>query len=357
MPKKRGKGNAKPNVQENETKSKFYVTQDGKAKETPKVTDSEKIVDEPKKLERSNSFIARKLSKIYTKLSGSKENLDAIKTPEKPEASTTPFRFQRSLTLNSIQLKKNYRNPFSEKRLEKLSEEKISENEKLKSPPMSPPTVRSRSPTSYRQSLPPGSFDTVDNVFLKPAPKLERSDSFISLIRRKISFNDVKPSPMNNSNWATSLQNLQQIDNMVSYEDLSFVDYDKFNQYEQQIDKMLSRLKVPPKPVANETFNPVVRRRKKTPKRMMGDFNSNLDREKNVYRQSIDSNKLRFLSSINSDSHRWSQVYNPLDWLSLENTPQDFPQKLYDIFHVRGDNHWGKFIVATFENTENFSLP
>jgi hypothetical protein len=337
VPKKKGKGNVKPNPETSEKKSKFYVSQDGQAKETPKVVDNKKdCVDEPKKLERSNSFLGRKLSKIYTKISGSKESLDKGNATQTPEVKTSPFRFQRSLTLNSIQLKKSYRNPFVENRLEKLSEEKISENEKLKSPPMSPPTFRSRSPTSFRQSMPPGSFDTVDNVFLKPPPKLERSDSFISLIRRKISFNDAKPSAMNNSNWATSLQNLQQIDNMVSYENLSFVDYDKFNQYEREIDKMLNRLKAKPTPEANETFNPVVRRRKKSSKRMMGDFNSNLDREKNLYRQSIDSNKLRFLSSINSDSHRWSQVYsNPIDWLSLENAPQDFTTNLYDISHMK----------------------
>ena len=328
-PKKKSKSNVKVNDQKlepNETKSKFYVTQDGQAKEPPKVIDNKKdIADEPKKLERSNSFLSRKLSKIYTKLSGSKEGLDKVKPAEKPEV--TPYRFQRSLTLGSIQLKKSYRNPFSENRLEKLSEEKISEHEKLKSPKMSPPTRRSRSPAVFRQSLPPGSFDNVDHVFIKPPPKLERSDSFISLFRKKISFSDVKPSAMNNSNWATSLQNLQQIDNMVSYEDLSFVDYDKFNQYERQIDRMLNRLKVKSSPITNEAFNPVVRRRKKSSKRLMGDFNSNLDREKNVYRQSIDSNKLRFLSSINLESHRWSQVYsNPIDWLSLENSPQAFRQ-------------------------------
>jgi hypothetical protein len=322
-PKKKVKSNAKANPPTNETKSKFYVTQDGQAKtkEQPKVVESKKIVvEEPKKLERSNSFyLTRKLSQIYTKLSGSKENLDKIKDSEKSEV--TPFKFQRSLTLNSIQLKKSYRKTFPENRLEKLSEEKLGENEKFKSPPLSPDVHRSRSPTTYRQSMPPGSFDSVDHSFLKPPQKLERSDSFISLIRRKISFNDVKPSSMNSS-WATSLQSLQQIDNMVSYEDLSFVDYDKFNQYERQIDKMINRLQAKISSSPNETLNSVVRRRKKPSNRMMGDFNSNLDRDKNVYRQSIDSNKLQFLSTINLETHRWNLHNNPIDWLSLENTPQ-----------------------------------
>lgn len=321
----------------NDAQSKFYVNKDGSVNEPPpQVIDAKPPpADEPKKLERSNSFyLTRKLSKIYTKLSGSKENLDKLADKENPQKSeVTPFRFQRSLTLNSIQLKKSYRKPFHETRLENLSEEKI-ENDKAKSPPMSPPISvrRSQSPAIFRQSMPPGSFDEVDQGFLSPPPKFERSNSFISLFKRKVSFQDSpKPGAMT-SNWAASLQNLQQIDNMVSYEDLSFVDYDKFNQYENHIEKLLIRNQNKninagsPVETANTS---VVRRRQKTSTqkaRLMGDFSSNLDREKNLYRQSIDSNKLRFLSSINSDTHRWSQVYNnnPIDWLSLENTPQAF---------------------------------
>jgi hypothetical protein len=315
QPKKKVKTNAKPSQNQtknvpvqSETKSKFYVD------ETQK--DVVKVPDEPKKLERSNSFyLTRTLSKIYSKLSGSRESLDKV-TELKPPEAKQPFKFQRSLTLNSIQLKKNYRQP-----LEKLSEEKL-ENDKPNSPPVKLRTkstttnLPSNSPTTFRQSMPPVSFECVDFGFLKPPPKLERSDSFISLIKRKISFNESKPSATLNSNWATSLQNLQQIDNMVSYEDLSFVDYDKFNQYEQQIDKMLNRRQRKTGNVAEV----VVRRR---PKKSY-DFNTNLDRDKNLYRSSIDSNKLRFLSSINLDSHRWSLYNDPIDWLSLENQPQAF---------------------------------
>jgi hypothetical protein len=220
-----------------------------------KVDVPKKLAEEPKKLERSNSFIERTFTKFYNKLSGSIENLSKIassptspKIPSKIESSSaelpnipSPFKFQRSLTLNSFQLKKSYRKSVLENpRLEKLSEERISESDKLKSPvtpPKSPVTMRSRSPTTFRQSMPIGSYDTVD--FTKPQPqqqqqqpkhsvaslplppKLERSDSLISIIRRKISFNDNK-QPANtsgmNSNWAQSLQNLQQIDNLVSYE-------------------------------------------------------------------------------------------------------------------------------------------
>lgn len=192
--------------------------------------------EEPKKLERSNSFIGT-LSKIYNKLSESVENLTKIgKEPETTTAtSSLPFKFQRSLTLNSFQLKKSYRKSLLENpRLEKLSEEKISEGKSPSTPPKSPSpppvTLRSRSPTNYRQTMPAGSFDHVD--FAREAPPiLKRSDSFISLIKRKISFNESKPSPPSpplmqktasttnlTRNWAMSLQNLQQIDNMVSYE-------------------------------------------------------------------------------------------------------------------------------------------
>lgn len=124
--------------------------------------------------------------------------------------------------------------------------------------------------------------------------------------------------------------------------DLSFVDYDKFNQYEKQIDKILTRRlksltsqhaskneirKYVPSDEANTV---VVRRRpkKQITNVLSADVNKNLDREKNLYRQSIDSNKLRLLSSINLDSHRWSQVVvsnDPVEWLSLENKPTTMP--------------------------------
>lgn len=121
-----------------------------------------------------------------------------------------------------------------------------------------------------------------------------------------------------------------------SHLDLSFVDYDKFNQYEAKIDKMLNRLlksstqdhvnndNVTRNKNVDAGAGVVVRRRpKKILSNILGtDINKNLDREKNVYRQSIDSHKLKLLSSINLDSHRWSQVVvssDPMEWLSLEN--------------------------------------
>lgn len=329
MPKKKGKlGNSKPSSQTNETSIKI-TKDDSESVQQEKSKKTKPSLEEPKKLERSNSFIfTRTLSKIYTKLSGSKENLDKAKDNDKSQKlEMTPFRFQRSLTLNSIQLKNNYRKNFPESRLEKLSEEKICDNDKLKSPPKSPPvSIRGKeSPTSFRRSMPPGSFDNIDHSFLKPPSKLERSDSFISLIKRKVSFSDQSKSAPLNSNWAVSLQNLQQIDNMVSYEDLSFVNYDKFNQYEQKIDKMLQQQnkKLTSCPLETKNHTMVKMRPKRNTGFMTEDHDSNLDQEKNLYRQSIDSNKLRFLSTINSD-YRLSKEYttNPVDWLSLDNTRQ-----------------------------------
>lgn len=330
-PKKKGKNNAKVNPTVSETK--FYITEDDKVSEQQKKDEQNAIVEEPKKLERSNSF-HRTLSKFYSKLS-SKENLDKAKVLAKdnnqiPKVEPSPYKFQRSLTLNSFQLKKNNRKTFPDSRLEKLSEEKICDNEaKNKSPPMSPlATNRSQSPSTHRQSLPPDSFGSTDYSILKPPSKLERSNSFISIIKRKISFVEPKMTPMT-SNWATSRQNLQQIDNMVSYEDLSFLDYDKFNQYELQIDKKLARhqqthSELPMKSGDTVDTSGVRRRVKKPINQPMGDVGRNLDREKNLYRQSIDSNKLRILSSFNADSYRWSQVCNknPVDYLSLENPVQ-----------------------------------
>ena len=283
--------------------------------------------EEPKKLERSNSFfLTRKLSKIFH-LSASKENLNKLDETKSVENNNNGgFKFQRSLTLNSIQLKKNYRNTFVEK-LDKVSEEKICDSDKFKkqpdhpdSPPHSPVILRSQSPSRYRQTLPAG--HNYDNIF-KP-PKLERSDSFISLFRKKVSFVEKKPASMN-SNWNVSLQNLQQIDNMVKYDDgLNFVNYDKFNQYEQKLEKQIKYENKLSENMKVMNSIPFVKKRPKLSSNR-SDFTKNLDREKNVYRQSIDSNKLRSFSAINDEPNQWSEDSenrSPMDWLSLEDKPQ-----------------------------------
>jgi hypothetical protein len=316
---------------------------------------------EPKKLERSNSFIVRKLSQIYNKISGSKENLSKIDGDSDSNSKIQPRSpLTRSLTLNSIQLKKNYRKSFAETKLEKLSEEK-----NVTSPPLSPDKdtktepsfdVKEKSPTTAKQE----NQRRRNETFPYRPPKLERSNSILSIIKKKISFHEKKPG-MNN-NWNASLQNLQLIDNMVSYDNLSFVNYDLFNNYEKNLERALSisdlnavckSIETPTSPLSLpqsprkpqdfepnksitthpslapyplgiqplETVNPLVKRRIKKSK-IVSDINYNLDRDKNVYRASIDSKTLKFLSSINLDSYRWSDVLNThdaLDWLSLEN--------------------------------------
>lgn len=308
-----------------ENNSKFYVSDDNKiVVEQP--DDSAAVIEK-------TGGLTRKLSKIYAKLSGSRESLNSqksnnvenmMKVNEKPQLPS-PFRFQRSLTLNSIHLGKAFK---QRPPLEKLSEERIGEADKTKSPSLSPPPElivepRRRHKSEFRQSLPPGTFDEVD-FSLQPAesmtmmsspPPLQRSNSIISLFRRKVSqhSNELKQETMN-SRWTTSLQSLQQIDNMVSYEDLSFIDYDKLNQYESKLDEMLART------LNNDTS--AVRRRVR--KHELVDLSStttsdsNLDRQKNVFRQSIDSRKLNFLNDIDSDKM--------VDWLAVEAQKMELEQ-------------------------------
>lgn len=352
-----------------EQKSNFFVTPEVKITEVivekavePKVFESPFVPIAEPKLERSNSFfLTRKLSEIYQKLSSSKENLHkAVESDDKKLGIT------RSLSLNSIQLKKNYRRSLvQESKLGKLSEEQICENEKkVISPPATPSDEDlkriKQQKAENRRSVPPEAFRhmnvqvPINPIVPEPKPeiktkedskmKLERSPSLLSIIRKKVSFTDKNRM---SGNWNTSLLNLQQIDNMVSYENMTYVNYDKFNKYGQDLEKNLSQGElIPLNPPINqpttisqnfpqntintqrqslvyEATNPVIRAVKmREKKRKMVDVNSNLDRDKNLYRQSIDSAKLRFLSSINLESHRWSQYLNPnnaLDYLQLEN--------------------------------------
>ena len=239
---------------ESRTKSKFYVANDD-------------CVTAPKEaiLPGANKFnLTRKLSQIYTKFSGSRESIDKLgaNRDNKNEISRKPEHIlQRSYTLDTIQLrhqkqKKENLNFLSRlENLEELENEEKTESDKPQIP-LNFTSVRRSQPqsrkTSNRLSLPPSFFAEAEQNYPKPPSKLERSNSFISHIKRKISFNEPKSMK---SEWANSLQNLQQIDNMVSYEDLSFVDYDKFNQYEDHLNKMSKKVDSP--------TNPNLRRRSK----------------------------------------------------------------------------------------------
>lgn len=279
----------------------------------------EPVVDLPQKMERANSFsLTRKLSKIYNKLSASRESL-ASNTGEE---SSKQFQFTRSLSLSSIQLKKNYRRSQNESNLVKLHEDAILEHaEHSDEPP----------PVPDRKSMP----------VKVEVPKLERSNSIIASFRRKISFRS-ESKPKIPSKWNTSLQNLRQEDFMVSYQDLSFVDYDQFNQYEAHLERRLSASQSDlsarrsisigsPSPITEASNVTVIKRRQKTDHdlrrktlvRHSFDFENNLDLDKNLYRNSIDDEKLKFLSRINRKSFRWSaNVERDVDALNLDSLDQ-----------------------------------
>lgn len=176
-----------------------------------------------KKLERSNSFfLTRKLNKLYDSLTHSKECLRGTNDMNASESmavaatnskkKTPKFKFIRSASWAAISLKKDYRNSMRKPRLEQLSEEDQSVHTPL-SQAMQTTTDRTKSSTLSIDSL------------------ASEKSSIISTFRRTFS---LTPSRRKSSNlkWSASLMNLQQMDVMISYEDLSFIDYDKFNTYE-----------------------------------------------------------------------------------------------------------------------------
>lgn len=283
-----------------------------------------------KKMERSHSFfLTRKLSKIYNTLTGSKENLSKIPENENEEPV---FKFSRSLSLATIPLRKSYRRIVRETKLEKLHEEhpeKVDENKEETAEASNDPMPSSDESTS---------------------PTRERSNSFLSQLKRTFSSSSDKKKPLN-PRWSASLANLQQIDVMVSYEDLSFINYDKFNTYEKKLikpvegdylqraannrmsmdERMLNKyyrqksenaVKIP---VEAETVildtpaasaNPVVRRRKNNrveevqkSAHVDSNIDSNFDQSRNVYRNSLDEAKLKFLNKVNRDSFRLSNNF------------------------------------------------
>lgn len=303
--------------------------------QTPEVTNDsiakQQSFPEPpiKKMERSHSFfLTRKLSKIYNTLTGSKENLTKI--PEN-ESEEPVFKFSRSLSLATIPLRKSYRRIVRETKLEKLHEEH----------PEKPDEIKEDVPKSPEEL----STNTDENL----SPTRERSNSFLSHLKRTFSATGEKKKSLN-PKWSASLANLQQIDMMVSYEDLSFINYDKFNTYEKNLVKPIeknylqrstnNRMSMDERMLNKHfqniatttenaildtpaaTVNPVVRRRQnnqleKVRKSAYLDTNiySNFDQSRNVYRNSLDDAKLKFLNKVNRDSFRLSN--------NLERTAED----------------------------------
>lgn len=215
---------------------------------------------EPKKLKRANSFfLTRKLSKIYHTLTGSKDNLNKIPEhddhPVKAhEPIPNPFKFTRSASLATIPLRRSYRNPnIRESKLEQLREEDghhmhiggTSEN--------SPTDVELRAKNTLKCASTNGTPN--DNELCDkdvasgernslPADR-DRKNSFnlMSSLRRTFSVTPTKRKSYN-PKWSASLMNLQQIDTMISYEDLSFINYDKFNTYEANLIRHMSQTDV-----------------------------------------------------------------------------------------------------------------
>ncbi len=294
-----------------------------------------------KKMERSHSFfLTRKLSKIYNTLTGSKENLTKIPENEHEEPV---FKFSRSLSLATIPLRKSYRRIVRETKLEKLHEEHPEKVDEIK------------------EDISEASIEHVVSNDENMSPTRERSNSFLSHLKRTFSSSSDKKKPLN-PRWSASLANLQQIDVMVSYEDLSFINYDKFNTYEKNLakpiesnylqrtgnnrmsmdERMLNKYYQKPENtsvVATEhapsildttaaTVNPVVRRRKnnqldriRKSAYLDSNIDSNFDQSRNVYRNSLDEAKLKFLNKVNRDSFRLSNNFERTaeDVLMLDN--------------------------------------
>ncbi|KAL7732979.1 hypothetical protein ACLKA6_002789 [Drosophila palustris] len=375
------------------------------------------------KMERSNS-IRGKLSRFINHITGSKENLARSDDLKDESNGKTPFTFTRSRSM--ILLRRPNRRSFIEPQLEQLSEEAEKSGDPLS--PASPrknsladsgtadgcsPILRRRADTASeiktptrRQSAHPSTSTPVEESVTETASPMIRKPSLVSLTPSEASYNpqlnfqkrrsstliasfkstfsgltgsgsvsgnsssnssDKKKDKMN-PKWSASLQSLQAIDNMVSYANMSFIDYDKFNGYEKQLERQHSMMslaeqqtppQMPPKLPLPSTASPlpslqsphtptsvcstqestpktVVMRRKRSTSSLVRrqistssrnsspsiynldtDYEHNLDRGQNVYRESLDSRTLELLNQCSRNSYIQDQ---PLlfDALNLE---------------------------------------
>ncbi|XP_043650417.1 uncharacterized protein LOC122618221 isoform X3 [Drosophila teissieri] len=365
------------------------------------------------KMERSNSFSLRtKLNKLINHLTGSKENLS--KTDSDGDSSRTPYIFTRSRSM--IQMRRPNRRSFIEPQLEQLSEETEKSGD-LTSPASprktsvadlqvsSPVLLRRSELTSSvrtpkrRQSAQPFTSTPLEEV-QSPAqrkgslmslnqteptnPQLnfqkKRSNTLIASFKSTFSgftgsASGAEKKEKMNPKWSASLQSLQAIDNMVSYSNMSFIDYDKFNGYEKQLERQQSlmslaeqpvptatQLPLPPSALAHshspsplgdtsrtsvhlgssldESVRTVVMRRRRSKTSLEGrsktslegrssmaslnsafnldtDYEHNLDRVQNVYRESLDSRTLELLNQRTRNSFIQDQAVL-FDALNLE---------------------------------------
>lgn len=201
----------------------------------------------PKKLKRSNSFfLTRKLTKIYHTLTGSKDNLNKI--PENDDHHGTqvnpmpnPFKFTRSASLATIPLRRSYRNSnIRESKLEQLREEDGHGHGNGSATPTDTESTVEKGPIANGVM---NGIDASDNDKMSTSER-KNSFSLMSSLRRTFSVTPAKRKSSYNTKWSASLMNLQQIDVMISYEDLSFINYDKFNTYEANLIRHLSQTDV-----------------------------------------------------------------------------------------------------------------
>ncbi|XP_063699545.1 uncharacterized protein LOC134830094 isoform X2 [Culicoides brevitarsis] len=245
----------------------------------------------PVKLERAKTFVfGNKLNRVINKLTGSRESLNKI--DKNLPAEPNPFNLKRSHTLSAISItKRNNRKSIREPILEELKEDAILEHEPVTEQP-TPKPVRKRS-----------------SVF--EPPPFKRSGSFIDRLKNRLSItgsgkNSTPQSNLARNSWSASLQSLQQIDTMVKYDDLTFVDYDLFNTYEQRIEQQLNSLNASQTDLNSgmgkrypsssslksiDSTNSTVRMRPK--KRISFNMNTMNEEELKLHRQSLDSRIVR----------------------------------------------------------------
>ncbi|KAM7358764.1 uncharacterized protein ACRADG_003612 isoform 6-T6 [Cochliomyia hominivorax] len=342
------------------------------------------------KFERSGSFSLKgKLSKLINSITSSKESLNKIE-----DESELPFKFTRSRSM--ILPRRTNRRSLIEPQLEQLSEEDPtspasprknsietndsnttplrphSMNQATSSTPIegSPAQLRKSSTPVLTQDAP--AFDPVANF------KKRRSSTLISSFKTTFGLSSEKKKDKLNDKWRASLQSLQAVDNMVSYENMSFIDYDKFNTYEKQLERKLSQVSLmdpslnstylndnslisdntsyvlpsPCTPSANSMTSPFVTpqtvvRRRKTSSSLHGsarelakrrsasrnsftmdpDYEHNLDKPRNVYRESLDSRKLELLNDISRNSYILDS--DLVDILDLASTPLTATKRPY----------------------------
>lgn len=187
-----------------------------------------------RKLERANSFfLTRKLTNLYNSLTSSKESLNKI--PENDDHNNKnemrpPYKFGRSVSLATITLRKDYRNSIRKPKLEQLSEE----DHHIHGGHHHHRHTISESYQNHKNM----STASIDSVGSRSS---EKSFSLMSSLKRTFSLTPAKRKQATNPKWNASLLSLQQIDVMISYEDLSYINYDKFNTYEETLLKNLSQ--------------------------------------------------------------------------------------------------------------------